>query len=362
MLRTTWAAALAAVLVSVGLSQAITPTTQAAGDPLPFTLPTRLDLHDGVVQKFGDTYYAYGTLYGCGFRWAVKSPWCGFGVSTATSLDGPWSATRILVSRWQRDPYSGWRLNGLCSAKTGGKGCFNPRMLQRPDGVFVLWFNAVAARTSARKNAYFVMGCNGPAGPCGKEAGAPHGSTHKPRLHQCNGNNGDFTVVADGSDAVLFCSYGGVLAEERLDRSWANGAGVGATRLGGLTHVETPGVYRDDASGKWILTFSDRNCGYCAGTGTGYATAVNLVGRWTWPANKGWSAAANGRRLVDADSCGGQPRTVTTLDGVPYQGIDLWVGERNETNAGVRYEPLTFLNPANEPGKSRRSFRPFSCA
>ncbi len=59
-------------------------------------------------------------------------------------------------------------------------------MLLRPDGVWVLWFNAVKDWGSYHVPAYYVMGCNGPLGPCGYQAGRPHGSTHKPKLGICN--------------------------------------------------------------------------------------------------------------------------------------------------------------------------------
>ena len=319
-----------------------------------------VDLHDGMTYRDGDTYYMVGSMYGCGYQWYVASPWCGYGVSTAPSLSGPWSSPTLLFPVTELDPLTGATFASEC-ATVDGHGCFNPRMAKRADGVYVLWFNEVNGRTSTTTSAYWTMGCNGPAGPCGASAGAPHGSTHKPTLHQCNGNNGDFALTQDGiGGAVIICSYGGTLAEEHLDYWWTNGNNTGSTALGGLTSVEGVGAWQDPTTGTWIMTYSDQACGYCAGTGTGYATAPSLMGPWTAPGNVGWSAPANGRRLIHGTSCGGQPRTVSVVDGIPYQGIDLWTGQRNETTAGLVLAPLAYTPTTGTPGDGQRWIPPVS--
>jgi hypothetical protein len=307
-----------------------------------------VDLHDGHAYKVGDTYYLTGSMYGCGYQWYQPSPWCGFGVSTAPSLSGPWSAPKLLFPVNETDPLSGATFASEC-ATTDGHGCFNPRMAMRPDGVWVLWFNEVNGRTSTTTSAYWIMGCNGPAGPCGASAGAPHGSTHKPVLHQCNGNNGDFGLVPDNTGgAAIICSYGGTLAIEHLDRNWANGDGTGSNGLAGLTDVEGVGAWQDQATGTWVMTYSEK-CGYCAGTPTGYATAPSLMGPWTAPSNVGWSAPAGGRRDISL-GCGGQARTVSVVDGTPYQGTDTWYGQRNETNADTILSPLAYAPTSGTAG------------
>lgn len=327
-------------------SAAATSRTLSEG----FTI-SGLDLHDGSMYQYDGVYYLTGTQYGCGFQWQASSPFCGFGVSTAPSRTGPWSAPTLLFPPSERDPYSRRSFDQLCSSATRGRGCFNPRMVRRAsDGVWVLWFNAVAAQTSASNSAYYAMGCNGPAGPCGRGAGAPYGSTHRPGLHQCNGNNGDFTIATSGTRAAIVCGNSDRLSEEYLDRFWTNGTGKGAIGLAGLRHVEAPGVYQDADTGTWVLTFSDPNCGYCSGTGTGYATAPGLLGPWTAPGDVGWAAPQTGRRDISATSCGGQPRTVSLVDGQAWQGIDLWTGTRNEADAGLRYEPLVYLAPDGHAG------------
>jgi len=229
--------------------------------------------------------------------------------------------------------------------------------------VWVLWFNAPGDWNRTGANAYYAMGCNSPAGPCGAAAGAPNGSTNKPAMHICYGN-GDFSIVVDGATAYIMCTRANLtIAIERLDRWWTNGDGTGRANLAGLTQVEAPGAWRA-ADGTWIMTYSDINCGYCAANATGYAVASTILGVFTAPGNVGISAPERARRDISAASCGGQPRTVVTLGGQPYQWIDLWIGTRNETSAGVHLEPLRanppYIPPANgrvQPG----GVLPFTC-
>lgn len=354
------AAAVSALLLAAALFMAGgAPAAQADPAPLSFSLPTSLDLHDGQVQKFGDTYYAHGTMYACGFQWQVPSTWCGFGASSAPSLDGPWSTPVRLFSPADIDPWTGTTWQVECG---GGSafGCFNPRMLQRTgwgssDGVFILWFNSPADYARNHANAYNAMGCNGPLGPCGPSAGPPHGSYTKPSLTFC-GANGDFGFISSatpGARPALACTMPGSagITLEELNQWGVGGAtGVGVQDVAGLDRIESPGGWWDAGSGRYVLTYADANCGYCTGTGTGYATATSLYGPWTAPVNLGFGQPANGRRIFSANSCGGQPRTVSVLDGQPYQGIDLWTGDRNETDAGNLFVPLTYGIPSGTPG------------
>jgi hypothetical protein len=321
-----------------------------------------LDAHDGTIVQYGGTYYLYGTRYGCGFHWGqANTPFCGFGVWTARSASGPWTFQRLLFGPTEANSWNGQTWNYTCGSD--GAGCFNPRMVRRPDGVWILWFNAPGDWNRTRANAYYAMGCNSPAGPCGSGAGAPYGSTHKPSMGVCF-DNGDFSIIIDGNTAYNICTRANnTLAVERLDTWWANGDGTGAANLAGLTQVEAPGAWKT-ADGKWILTYSDLNCGYCAANATGYAVADAPGGPFTAPGNLGISAPDRARRDISAASCGGQPRTVVTLDGQPYQWVDLWYGSVSETNAGIHLEPLNanspYLPPANgavQPG----GVLPFTC-
>jgi hypothetical protein len=188
-------------------------------------------------------------------------------------------------------------------------------------------------------------------------------SRHRPRgdrRRAARHRRGDFTITTFGTQAAIVCGNAGRLAEESLDHSWANGTGTGATGLAGLRHVEAPGVYQDTGSGAWVLTFSEPNCGYCAGTGTGYTTAPSTLGPWMTLGDVGFAAPQTGGRDISATSCGGQPRTVSIVDGQPWQGIDLWTGTRNETGAGLRFEPLVYLAPTGH-GRTWQPFQQWTC-
>lgn len=345
-----WAALVAIICLGVLVVAASANADATSSQISPVTI-SGMDLHDGTIAKFGSTYYMYGTEYGCGFEWRQASPWCGFGVSTASALTGPWSTPTLLFSPSATiSAQSGWSENNktwqnICGDT--GAGCFNPRMVQRTDGVFVLWFNAPADYSIA--NGYYAMGCNGPTGGCGAQAGAPHGTTHKPSLWDCGGSNGDFSIAgAETGAPVILCGGPGTdgISEEQLDGSWVNGDDVGGTNvahLGDPAGVEGEGAYQDPATGTWVMTLSDPACGYCAGTASAYATSSSLLGPWTYPGNDYQAGGPDHARAdFSAASCGGQPRTAFTLDGQPWEWIDMWKGAANETTANVRLEPLTY--------------------
>lgn len=353
------------VAVWVGRADAEVPPPPAGSVTI-----SGLDLHDGTIVQDGGLYYLYGTRYGCGFQWGINgTPWCGFGVSTATSLAGPWSTPQLLFNPADVSPYSGTSFRSLCGSQ-GGAGCFNPRMIKRSgwgpnDGAWILWFNAPAdfARTGA--NAYYSMGCNSPTGPCGAPAGAPFGSTTKPSLWSCS-DNGDFSIVRDDPrPPMMLCTMRDqTLGSERLSVWGASGEPGQPIRrnLAGITKAESPGAYRDSASGSWVMTFNELNCGYCSGSPTSYATAPAVDGTWASPTNvnTAWGATPLGRRGISATSCGGQARTITVLDGQAYQVIDIWTGTRNQTGAKVQLEPLTYRGPV-PLGDVWQPFAPWRC-
>lgn len=325
-----------------------------------------LDLHDSTVVHLPDGRYAlYGSMYGCGYQWYVTdTPWCGFGVSTAPDLSGPWSAPVQLFSPSDTDPWSGLTWTAECGST--GQGCFNPRAIQRTgwgsnDGTWILWFNSPIDYSRNHANAYNAMGCNSPTGPCGPSAGAPHGSYTKPGLSVCGGN-GDFGIIDPPAGApAIVCSMPGAaqLNVEQLNQWGVGGTGTGYRSV--VTgNVEGPGGWYDPDSGQYVMTYSAPSCGYCAGTQTGYAVAPALYSGWSVPANVGFSPPANGRRAVSPNSCGGQPRTVAVLDGVPYQVIDTWTGDRNETTADTILAPLTYTPTTGTPGDGHRWVPPVS--
>ncbi|WP_327377993.1 hypothetical protein OG393_30950 [Streptomyces sp. NBC_01216] len=351
--------ALAALLLAV--TTLLTGAAPAEGTPGPapaaFTI-SGVDLHDTVMREYDGTYYLYGTMYGCGFRWGTSgTPWCGFGVSTAPASTGPWTQPQVLFDPASLDPWAQRSWQTTCGGT--GQGCFNPRMIRRTgwgadDGVYILWFNAPRHWSDSYANAYNVMGCAGPSGPCGQGA-VPNGSYNKPALSICGGN-GDFGLIDSGTPGgrpAIVCTQPGAteLRIEQLNHWGSGGTGVGVRRVAGLGgHVEGPGGWWDPEQQQYVLTYSDQGCGYCAGTPIGYATSPSLYSGWTAPGNVGWGAPAYARRTFSTASCGGQPRTVTVLDGQPWQIIDLWLGTENETAAPTHLVPLHYTPTPGTPG------------
>lgn len=284
-----------------------------------------LDAHDGMAYQVGTTYYIVGTRYGCGFTWGQpNTPWCGFGVFTSNDKV-TWTFQRLLFDPASLNSWKNESWQTTCGLT--GAGCFNPRMAERPDGVWVLWFNAPGDNARWGANAYYIMGCNGPTGPCGDGAGPPYGSTHKPDLYICSGN-GDFSLTNVAGFAYIVCTMNDqTLRLERLDQWWANGVNIGLSNLGGVTHAEAPGVIGDGTS--LYVTYSSPECGYCSGTGTGQLVATSMLGPWQIQAP------------ISARSCSGQPRSTAYLDGLPYLWIDQWNGQApNQTTAAVHLEQL----------------------
>lgn len=332
------------------------PTATAADPPPTSHTIQGLDLHDMTIKKHAGTYYAYGSMYACGYEWYIpNTPWCGFGVSTATDLKGPWSKPTLLFDPNSLDPWSKRSWQATCGGT--GQGCFNPRMIVRSgwgynDQVPILWFNAPRHYSDTGANAYNVMGCASMIGPCGPGA-TPNGSYNKPALSVCAGN-GDFGMIERPvTRPAIVCSMPGAtqLNLEELNYSGSGGTGQGVRKVAGMAGpIEGPGGWWDEPTQQYVLTYSDQGCGYCAGTPIGYATSAALYSGWTAPGNVGWGAPAWARRDFDPSSCGGQPRTVTVLDNQPWQIIDLWLGTRNETAAPTHLVPLHYQPTAGAPG------------
>ncbi|MDT7802468.1 MAG: hypothetical protein QOI78_5901, partial [Actinomycetota bacterium] len=163
-------------------------------------------------------------------------------------------------------------------------------------------------------------------------------------------NNGDHDVFVD-TDGTAYLAYtdwrtGGDIVVERLAADYLTGTGSYA-RLG-QSQTEAPALFkRGDV---YYLTYSDPNCGYCAGTGTSYRTASSPLGPWSAPAR------------ISTDSCGGQPAFVSaipTTSGTAYvYAGDLWNnGQRNEALANYYWAPLEFTaTGAIAPMTCRNSF------
>lgn len=318
-----------------------------------------LDAHDGKLVQWNGTYYLYGTRYGpssstpctgnTGYHWySGSTPWCGFGVWTSTNMVS-WVYGGLLFDPQSANtaspiaPGESWQVTCTPQAPPNytlspSAGCFNPRMVQRGDGVWILWFNATGdPYRSSGTPAYYAMGCAGPAGPCGPGAG-PNGSVHKPSLHQCN-QIGDFDLVNDAGATYIVCTTASQsLNIEQLDTWWTNGDGSGQTSIAGLTNVESPSVF--GANGYLFMTFSTPNCAYCHSDGTGWIwSSGTMLSTWT-----GTTAPS-----VSANSCSGQPRTVDYIDGAPYEWIDQWNGTDQYHSQALSSIRLQQINAAGSP-------------
>ncbi|MGB6771171.1 MAG: hypothetical protein WBF51_04120 [Candidatus Dormiibacterota bacterium] len=303
-----------------------------------------IDLHDGTILRSHGLDYLYGTEYGCGFTWAVPyTPWCGYGVSESRSLRGPWTAPILLFSPQATADSTGWTLdngltwNTICSGQSA-LGCFNPRMVYNPTTrQWLLWFNDLADNirssfTNDEVSGYWVMGCEGPAGPCGSSV--PGEFDHKPNLPYCN-LPGDDSVLTQGTEAAIICAPGPnlTLDEEGLTPNWEDGAPAHTVYASGS--AEGVGGFQL-ADGQWEIVYSTPGCGYCSGPPTdihgevhaGYAIGPSILGPWT---DEG---------LLSSGYCKGQPRTVFKVSGLAYELVDEWTGAYNETTAALLMEPM----------------------
>jgi len=312
-----------------------------------------LDLHDGQIIEQGGTYYFYGTMYApdgtdsnctAPFVWRdPSSQWCGFGVSTARALAGPWSAPTVLVSNTTEDFAIDNTFESACMGNDGafalpnGEGCFEPRMYRQTwgDDQWTLWFNVPNDETNHGETGIFRMGCAGPAGPC-----RPQDWDIPVFRGGCADEATGLQVVTHGNNAVLFCAtISQTLAETQL----GGGSVASASDLGGLTSVEAPGAYYDHDLKAWVLTYSDPNCGYCAGTGTGFAThgSASLTGDDAWAVQASTTTSGTGRLDTSTTGCGGQPGGVDMLGDRAYEQVDLWAGTSwGEAASPTRLEPL----------------------
>ena len=363
-LLTVVAAVVALIATCLFLGSSAPASTQATGFDV-----SGLDLHGGNLVQVGSTYYLYGEMYDCGFNWGEpNTPWCGFGYSTSPDKV-TWSKPQLLFHTNEIDTYDNMDWSQVCGGT--GADCYAPRMIERSgwgvnDNVWILWFDAPYDwNTNNANNSYYAMGCAGPAGPCGYDDDPlhpnPYHSVHKPDMRYCGGNADLDIVTQPGGQPVALCTNTDqTVSEEELDKWGTNGDGTGSNDVAGLTNVEGLGAYYDSPSSTWIMTYSDPNCKYCAGTQTGYATASSLLGPWTTPDNQGLGAPVGGRRDITPTSCGGQPDTVSTIDGTPYEIVDIWSGASNEGSASLHFEPLTY-QPGGQPGALWQPFGVWRC-
>jgi hypothetical protein len=295
-----------------------------------------VDAHDGEIALFGGTYYLYGTSYDCGFAWqATSSPFCGFKVYSSSDLVH-WTDRGHLfdqsTGQWQT------RCNGATY------GCFRPHVVYNAGThKYVLWVNVYDNSVGFR-----AFTSASPTGPF-TEAAVPTLAVNN-NAPVGGVNNGDHDVFVD-NDGTAYLAYtdwraNGDIVVERLTADYLSGTGSYA-RLGQST-TEAPSLFKRGSL--YYVTFSDPNCGYCAGTGTSYRTAPSPLGPWSPPAG------------FTSNSCGGQPAFVSqipTATGTAYlYASDLWNnGQRNEALANYYWAPLSFTSTgAISPMACQNSF------
>jgi hypothetical protein len=293
-----------------------------------------VDAHDGEIAQFNGVYYLYGTSYDCGFEWGNKeAPFCGFKVYSSDDLV-TWTDRGYLFDAqtpvWQ----------SRCDGKTYG--CFRPHvMFNKQNNNYVLWINVYDNVIG-----YRVFTSKYATGPF-KEVAEPKLAVNgdKPAGGLNNGDHDTF-VDDDGTGYLAYTDWRtkGTIVIERLSADYLTGTGE-CVKMVTAGSTEAPGLFK--RSGRYYVTYSDPNCGYCAGTGTSYRTATHPLGPWS----EGTSISSN--------SCGGQPSFVSTIkinaENVYLYGSDLWNNAaKNEALANFYWAPLQF----NADG----SIKPLECA
>jgi len=281
-----------------------------------------IDAHDGEIAVFNGIYYLYGTSYGCGFEWGKKNaPFCGFKVYSSSDMV-TWTDRGMLFNAstpvWQ----------SRCDGSTYG--CFRPHVIyNKATRLYVLWINVYDNRVGFR-----VFTSKTPVGPF-KEVAEPRLAVNSdsPVAGLNNGDHDTF-VDADGKGYIAYTDWRtkGTIIIEELTSDYLSGSGkhVKSVTSG---NTEAPALFR--RKNLYYITYSDPNCGYCAGTGTSYKTATSPLGPWS-----------EGIKISD-NSCGGQPSFVSPIElasGTIYvYGSDLWNNAaKNEALANYYWAPLNF--------------------
>ncbi|MDL4774418.1 MULTISPECIES: family 43 glycosylhydrolase [Thermomonosporaceae] len=224
-----------------------------------------VDAHDGAIQRFGDTYYLYGTSYDCGYQWQVNNTFCGFKVYSSPDL-------------------AHWTDRGYAAKPRDCKFCFRPHTVHnKATGKYVMWVNDQEAADRFR-----VYTADRPTGPFTEKP--------VPDLPSATPCTADLDVfIDDDGTGYLACSNAGWhIAVIKLTPDYLRVAGPYAVT--GVTRVEAPSLFK--RNGTYYLTMSDPNCGYCVATGTSYLTAKSPLGPWhgrdAWTVEDGALVAKGG--------------------------------------------------------------------
>ncbi|MFD0763257.1 family 43 glycosylhydrolase [Mucilaginibacter lutimaris] len=293
-----------------------------------------IDAHDGEIAQFNGVYYLYGTSYDCGFEWGNKgAPFCGFKVYSSKDLVN-WIDKGYLFDA--KTPV--WQ--SRCDGKTYG--CFRPHVVyNKLNNNYVLWINVYDNVIG-----YRVFTSKSPVGPF-KETAEPELAVNadKPAAGLNNGDH-DIFIDDDGRGYIAYTDWRtkGTIVIEKLSNDYLSGTGE-CVKMVTPGSTEAPALFK--RKGRYYVTYSDPNCGYCSGTGTSYRMAGNPLGPWS----EGVSISNN--------SCGGQPSFVSTIkiksDDIFLYGSDLWNNAaKNEALANYYWAQLKFDTDG--------SIKPLQCA
>jgi hypothetical protein len=300
-----------------------------------------VDAHDGIVRYFAGRYYWYGTAYRCGYalwgltgdvRTPARSTFCGMAAYSSKDLV-TWRDEGMLFDA--TTPY--WRM--AC-----GSGCFSPKVLFDPRRKrYVLWVNIGVIRG---QTAYRVLTSTSPAGP--------FGDPKVPALDVREGGDYDIFVDRDGTGWIAETDVRTRalhIVIQQLSSDYTDGVGVSVTAqqptpdesCRGQTFCgwrEAPSLFRRGAF--YYLTVSNPACPYCQ-AGTSYYMARRPNGPWKGPgplsvATPQGATGAQQGESISADSCGGQPRSVSELPSsagsVHLYLSDLWRGITDQISPG----------------------------
>ncbi len=286
------------------------------------SLAAALDAHDGEIAVFDGVYYLYGTSYDCGYEWGNKSSsFCGFKVYSSEDLIN-WSDKGFLfdakTTLWQT----------RCNGSTYG--CYRPHVIYNQSSkLYVLWINVYDNVVG-----YRVFTSKYPAGPFLEQANPKLVVNNDAPVAGLNNGDHDTFVDDDGTAYLAFTDWRtkGTIVIEKLTPDYLTGTGKYVKDIS-KGNTEAPSLFK--RNGIYYLLYSDPNCGYCAGTGTSYRSAMSPLGPWSEEIK------------ISSNSCGGQPSFVSVIkngsDILFLYGSDLWNhGAKNEALANYFWAPLSF--------------------
>lgn len=285
-------------------------------------LGNAVDAHDGKISYYNGTYYLYGTSYDCGFEWQNdEARFCGF--KSYSSKD---------MVNWKDEGFLFDAQTPLWQSRCDGNtyGCFRPHVVyNKKNKNYVLWVNVYD-----NVSGYRVFTAKKPTGPFVEVAEPKIAVNSDKPAGELNNGDHDLFVDDDGICYLAITDWRttGTIAIEQLTDDYLSGTGKAKTLIT-AGRTEAPGLFK--RNGIYYVTYSDPNCGYCAGTGTSYKTAKTPLGAWS-----------EGIQISD-NSCGGQPSFVSTLkvnsETIYLYGSDLWNNAaKNEALANFYWAPLTF--------------------